>query len=292
VTSDCYAILGVTPAAEDVVIGAAYRALMRHYHPDTNADPKAQERAQEIAAAYAILRDPAKRAEYDSSRGAGGILWPIEEQAEPPPPMRTAGIATAVLAVALVGAVWAWPRPADPPRAELARADKATAHRAAPPVAPPVRPEPESVAAARASPPPSTATPAETVVEIEAVEAPPLPTQIARAEPVRAVARLAARPGSVRKPPPVAAPAEAKAAADPRPAADSARVATLNRMSDSFLSQSIVHATDAKKQLLLAARDRSAAQRKACRTDSCVADAFVREIRETSAIMEGRAGPK
>ena len=85
-TSDCYAILGVTPTAEDVVIGAAYRALMRHYHPDTNSDPKAQARAQEISAAYAILRDPAKRAEYDSNRGAGGILWPVEDQPEPPPP--------------------------------------------------------------------------------------------------------------------------------------------------------------------------------------------------------------
>ena len=293
-TSDCYAILGVTPTAEDVVIGAAYRALMRHYHPDTNSDPKAQARAQEVSAAYAILRDPAKRAEYDSTRGAGGILWPVEDQPEPPPPMRTAGLATALLAVVLVGAVWAWPRPPDPPRTDLARAERPAAPRPAPPVAPPVRPEPqsESLAAPAVGPPLPAPEPIEAVPDIEPVAAPPQPIQMARAEPVRAVPRLAPRPALVRKAPlPAAAKPEATAA-DPKPAADNDRVATLNRMSDSFLSQSIVHATDAKKQQLLAARDRSAALRKACRSDSCVADAYVREIRETSAIMEGRAGPK
>jgi len=60
-------------------------------------------------------------------------------------------------------------------------------------------------------------------------------------------------------------------------------------MSTSFFSQSMVHADDAKKELLVAARDRSEANRKACRSDRCVADAYVRQIRETSAIMEGRA---
>jgi len=291
VTSDCYAILGVTPAAEDVVIGAAYRALMRHYHPDTNADPKAQARAQEISAAYAILRDPAKRAEYDSTRGAGGILWPVEDQPEPPPPMRAAGIATALLAVVLVGAVWAWPRPADPPRPDLAAAERSAIPKRGPPVAPPVRPELQPEAPdASLNPPLPVAEPMATTAHIEPVVAPPKPVHMARAEPVRAVASLAPRPVP-RPAAPVAAKPEAKAA-DPKPVADGDRVATLNRMSDSFLSQSMVHATDAKKQLLLAARDRLAAQRKACRSDSCVADALVRQIRETSAIVEGRAGPK
>jgi hypothetical protein len=43
--------------------------------------------------------------------------------------------------------------------------------------------------------------------------------------------------------------------------------------------------------LLIGARNRSAARRKACRSDSCVADALVRQIRETSAIMESPGGP-
>lgn len=65
---DLYAILGVAPASEDIVVQAAYRALMRRYHPDTNRDANAAGKAQEINAAYAILSDPEKRARYDSNR--------------------------------------------------------------------------------------------------------------------------------------------------------------------------------------------------------------------------------
>lgn len=65
---DYYAILGVAPDSEEVVIQAAYRALMRRYHPDTNASPEATERATAINAAYSILSDPVARAAYDRSR--------------------------------------------------------------------------------------------------------------------------------------------------------------------------------------------------------------------------------
>jgi hypothetical protein len=287
VTSDCYAILGVTPAAEDVVIGAAYRALMRHYHPDTNPDPAAQARAQEISAAYAVLRDPARRAEYDAQRSAGGILWDIDERAEPPPPMRAGGIATAMLAVLLVGAVWAWPRQEVPPdglHGELAPASKPAAPKAADgrPAAPRDRLGDTSASAPPVRPPVPAPAPETPALVASTVVAPPKPVQVARAEPARATPRAAA-PAS---PPP----AEAKVA-EPKPAGDQ-RVASLDRMSSGFFSQSMVHATDAKKALLLAARDRSAAQRKGCRSDTCVADAYLRYIRETSAIMEGRPGPK
>ncbi len=62
-------------------------------------------------------------------------------------------------------------------------------------------------------------------------------------------------------------------------------------MAAGFFIQSMDHASDAKKALLLATRDRSAAKRKICRSDACLADAYVRQIRETSAIMEGRTDP-
>lgn len=65
---DYYAVLGVAPGSEDVVIAAAYRALMRRYHPDTNKDAMAQQKAREINEAYAVLGDAAKRAEYDRQR--------------------------------------------------------------------------------------------------------------------------------------------------------------------------------------------------------------------------------
>jgi curved DNA-binding protein CbpA len=67
---DYYAVLGVAPGSEDVVITAAYRALMRRYHPDTNKDATAQQKAREINEAYAVLGAAAKRAEYDRQRAA------------------------------------------------------------------------------------------------------------------------------------------------------------------------------------------------------------------------------
>ena len=65
---DCYAVLGLSPTAEDVVIRAAYLALMRSYHPDRNGSAEAAARARAITEAYKTIGDPARRAEYDASR--------------------------------------------------------------------------------------------------------------------------------------------------------------------------------------------------------------------------------
>jgi len=116
VTSDYYAVLGVTPAAESVVISAAYRALIRHYHPDTNPDPEAQVKVREITVAYSVLRDARKRADYDAQRRGEGDPWSDEQRGEPmdrprAPAMRGIGIAAAVLALGLVAAVWTWSQP-------------------------------------------------------------------------------------------------------------------------------------------------------------------------------------
>jgi curved DNA-binding protein CbpA len=68
---DLYAILGLTPQATPGQISRAYRALARQYHPDTRApsDPAASARSdtalQELLAAYTVLSDPARRADYD-----------------------------------------------------------------------------------------------------------------------------------------------------------------------------------------------------------------------------------
>jgi hypothetical protein len=59
-----YAVLNVAPDAEPVVIEAAYRALMKKYHPDQGSSANGAS-AAEINAAFAMLRDPGKRAEHD-----------------------------------------------------------------------------------------------------------------------------------------------------------------------------------------------------------------------------------
>ena len=55
---DPYAALGVARACEQEVIDAAYRALMKKYHPDRFAGDKAmaKRRCQEVNHAYALLR--------------------------------------------------------------------------------------------------------------------------------------------------------------------------------------------------------------------------------------------
>ena len=64
---DYYAVLGVLPDAEDVVIAAAYRALAKRYHPDQwKGDPTtAHQRMSEINKANAVIGAAARRADYD-----------------------------------------------------------------------------------------------------------------------------------------------------------------------------------------------------------------------------------
>ncbi len=285
-SSDCYAILGVSPAAEDVVIGAAYRALMRHYHPDTNPDPKAQARAREITAAYAVLRDPVSRADYDARRKAADEFWDADEAPRQAPPMRSAAIASAALAAMLVGAVWMSQAnqpvnvsTASPTRHVPTKADQ-------PPAEPPRDLEPEARRLEKLAP--SVAPPQP---ELEADLAPVPVTDdapvISREKPRPALGRPKVAMAALAKTPSERATKPVKTA--PAPASD--RVATLDRVSSGFFTQSMVHADDSKKTLLLAARDRSEAERKACRSDSCVANAYLRQIRTTSAIMESKAGP-
>lgn len=89
-TRDFYQILGVAADSEDVVIQAAYRALMRRYHPDTNNSADAGRRAIEINEAYEVLRDPVRRAQYDeelrSSRAESEANTKSRTSPPPPPP--------------------------------------------------------------------------------------------------------------------------------------------------------------------------------------------------------------
>lgn len=84
---DYYAILGVVPSAEDVVIRAAWKALAQRYHPDRVAGDgaEANKRMAEINEAYNILSNPAQRKAYDKSRGGkeGDFGdWVHEEEAD------------------------------------------------------------------------------------------------------------------------------------------------------------------------------------------------------------------
>lgn len=79
---DYYKILGVEPDADLKTIKTSYRKLARKHHPDVSAKDDAGKQFKEVAEAYEVLSDPAKRAEYDELRKYGGNR---SQSFEPPP---------------------------------------------------------------------------------------------------------------------------------------------------------------------------------------------------------------
>jgi len=80
VSGDYYEVLGVPRDADTKTIKNAFRQLARRYHPDTSTEPDAEQRFKEIAEAYGMLSDPAKRASYDAQ---GSPVWPGPPQKTP-----------------------------------------------------------------------------------------------------------------------------------------------------------------------------------------------------------------
>jgi molecular chaperone DnaJ len=70
-SGDYYEVLGVPRDAGTETIKAAFRRLARRYHPDISTEADAEQRFKEIAEAYGVLSDPAKRASYDAQGSAG-----------------------------------------------------------------------------------------------------------------------------------------------------------------------------------------------------------------------------
>ncbi len=76
---DLYEVLQVSPSADPDVIAAAYDRLNHKY--GTDPAPEVREKRRDLDAAYAVLSDPARRADYDASRG----LRPAQASAPPAP---------------------------------------------------------------------------------------------------------------------------------------------------------------------------------------------------------------
>lgn len=72
---DFYKALGVAESATDKEITKAYRSLARDFHPDKNpGNDAAEEKFKEVSAAYDVLGDEDKRAEYDEVRRMGPAM--------------------------------------------------------------------------------------------------------------------------------------------------------------------------------------------------------------------------
>ena len=289
---DCYAVLGLSPNAEGVVIRAAYLALMRSYHPDRNPSAEAAARARSVTEAYKTIGDPASRAEYDARRWEQFEFLDFAEKVEPPRRQwRQAPVIGVVAASALpvVLAVMVLPLTqgvsADTARPMPSLAGKAVATEDADttPRATETRPSapPASISSRLAetgSPPPAP------VALTQPDKALPKPARaIARTEPVKAIVS--------RQPERTAAAASAVAAAPAKPAPidEKARVAALESQSTSFYNQSVNLADDAKRLQLQQARNQFVTSRNACRSDKCVGDAHANYIRDIALIIQKRA---
>jgi len=69
---DYYETLGVPRDADEETIKKAYHKLAMKWHPDRNKSAEAETKFKQIAKAYAILKDPKKRARYDA-QGYEGV---------------------------------------------------------------------------------------------------------------------------------------------------------------------------------------------------------------------------
>jgi DnaJ-class molecular chaperone len=70
---DYYQVLGVDQKASKTKIKEAYRQLAFQYHPDRNREStSATDNMKKINEAYAVLSNPAKRADYDNMRSRFG----------------------------------------------------------------------------------------------------------------------------------------------------------------------------------------------------------------------------
>ena len=84
---DLYALLGVAPTADAAEIARAYRRRVREVHPDTAASPREPAELRAVQEAYLVLRDPARRAEYDAERArpaaARSVPVPVRVRTRP-----------------------------------------------------------------------------------------------------------------------------------------------------------------------------------------------------------------
>jgi curved DNA-binding protein len=78
---DYYNIMALERDASQDEIRRAYRKLARKYHPDVSKEADAEKRFKELGEAYAVLKDPEKRAAYDQL----GANWKGGQDFQPPP---------------------------------------------------------------------------------------------------------------------------------------------------------------------------------------------------------------
>lgn len=299
-TIDPYRVLGIAPDADEATLRSAYRQRMKHFHPDQNRSEDAAERAREVAAAYALLSDPAQRSRHDRERE---LRTQIMAPAPPPPApraprARAGGLLMVLLSAGIIGVGLSrfdpGPRPASLAAAPATKAPDEAANvpsRVAPstassPEAPPTKvaqtaPAPlpvEMAPVAIASAAPPLLPPATAAVATRAAEAPAAASRIAPQPPLRPTGSPPIRVATTTPPP---------AADDCTIAATCARIdlAALQRMQGLLDTQSYLNAPPAKQARLMETRSAFVARLGRCLSAACKRDAYLDRNREVAALM-------
>jgi curved DNA-binding protein CbpA len=87
---DHYRVLQVDPEADAEIVTAAFRVLARRLHPDRDPTGVHEVRMAELNRAYAVVRDPERRRQYDAERR---LMQPMGPGDEPDGAARTGGLA-------------------------------------------------------------------------------------------------------------------------------------------------------------------------------------------------------
>ncbi|MEO6255645.1 MAG: J domain-containing protein [Sphingomicrobium sp.] len=301
-TPDHYATMGLAPTSQEVVIRAAYVALMRLYHPDRNPSAEAAAHTRAINDAYAVLGDPERRADYDKMRMEAA--WVPPQPAKPRSPSALfAAAAITLLALAVFLFVRA---PLPSPEEPFGAANEEVA--ATEPNALPLTFDPQAVFRSA------------TRQQQEQQQRPelPLPPPMARvasrpapAAPIAPAVRPSAAPALAQSRPAPAAPVVAPPR--PRPAmvlppsppqpsfscsfartsgeiavCRNPSLAALDRHQAVLYSQSWGRADAATRARLLRTHQKFIARRDRCRSDSCADGVYYARLREISSIMMAR----
>jgi hypothetical protein len=299
VTTDPYRVLGVVPTADEAAIRAAYRKLMKRFHPDRNRSAEAVDRAREVAAAYALLSDPEQRGRFDRERR---FREQVIAPAPPPPPRRAPrGRLGGFLLVVLSFAITAFalvrfdpalkPRPSEaPPSEQIAAKAGEDVPEMASVVAPAAR---RQAGAADEAPPLLAAPPPAPAVSVSLPQA-ALPMPKAATGPLPPSGRtdrpLSANPttqlpvrivGVTPSPPPKAETDSCETAAT----CATINLAALERMQSLLDRQSHEHAPAAKQARLIATRAAFLSRLGRCATAACKRDAYLARTRELAELM-------
>jgi curved DNA-binding protein CbpA len=79
-----YDLLGVRPGDDPNTIRAAYHRLARRYHPDVDPGERSLRLMIAVNGAYAVLRDPGRRADYDRSLARVSVAQDTWDEERPP----------------------------------------------------------------------------------------------------------------------------------------------------------------------------------------------------------------